>query len=316
VSHDVPAAGPGRADGADAPLFETHLRSLPLLARGKVRDNYAVGSDRLLMVASDRLSAFDVVMREPIPGKGRVLTQMALSWFARLGHIVPNHLTGDDPDSVVGADERAHVRGRSMLVRRLRPLPIEAVVRGYLAGSGWKEYQESGAVCGVMLPPGLGNAAKLPAPIFTPATKAEMGDHDENIDFECAADIVGHDLAVKVRDISIRLYTEAAAFALGRGIVIADTKFEFGLDDAGTLTLMDEVLTPDSSRFWPAAGVVVGETPPSLDKQPVRDWLEQVTVDGKPWNKKPPPPPLPDAVVAATAERYRAALDRLAGAKG
>jgi len=251
-------------------------------------------------------------MREPIPGKGRVLTELALFWFARLGHIVPNHLTGEDPESVVAADERAQVRGRSMLVRRLRPLPIEAVVRGYLAGSGWKEYQESGAVCGVMLPPGLRNSAKLPAPIFTPATKAEMGDHDENIDFERAADIVGHDLAVKVRDIAIRLYSEAAAFALGRGIVIADTKFEFGLDDAGTLTLMDEVLTPDSSRFWPAASVVVGETPPSLDKQPVRDWLEQVAIDGKPWNKKPPPPPLPAAVVAATAERYRQAVTALA----
>jgi phosphoribosylaminoimidazole-succinocarboxamide synthase len=312
VSHDDPGGAPGGADGDDAPLFETSLRSLPLIARGKVRDNYAVGSDRMLMVASDRLSAFDVVMREPIPGKGRVLTQMALLWFARLGHIVPNHLTGEDPESVVAADERAQVRGRSMLVRRLRPLPIEAVVRGYLAGSGWKEYQESGAVCGVMLPPGLRNSTKLPAPIFTPATKAGMGDHDENIDFERAADIVGHDLAVKVRDIAIRLYSEAAAFALGRGIVIADTKFEFGLDDAGTLALMDEVLTPDSSRFWPASSVVVGQTPPSLDKQPVRDWLEQVAIDGKPWGKKPPPPALPDEVVAATAGRYRRALAMLA----
>ena len=278
-----------------------------------MRENYAVGSDRMLMVASDRLSAFDVVMSEPIPGKGRVLTELALRWFERLRHIVPNHLTGDDPESVVAADERAQVRGRSMLVRRLKPIPIEAVVRGYLAGSGWKEYQESGAVCGVPLPPGLKNASKLPAPIFTPATKAEMGDHDENIDFARASDIVGADLAVKVRDIAIRLYSEAAAYALTRGIVIADTKFEFGLDDAGTLTLMDEVLTPDSSRFWPAQGVVEGTNPPSLDKQPVRDWLEQeATVAGAPWNKKPPAPPLPAEVVAATADRYWKALAALA----
>ena len=302
----------GAPGGDDAPLFETSLRSLPLIARGKVRDNYAVGVDRMLMVASDRLSAFDVVMRQPIPGKGRVLTQMALAWFERLGHVVPNHLTGEDPDSVVAAGERDQVRGRAMLVKRLKPLPIEAVVRGYLAGSGWKEYQESGAVCGVLLPPGLKNASKLPAPIFTPATKAEMGDHDENIDFARASDIVGADVAAKVRAIAIRLYSDAAAFARARGIVIADTKFEFGLDENGTLTLMDEVLTPDSSRFWPAASVVEGQTPPSLDKQPVRDWLEQVPVDGKPWNKRPPPPPLPDDVVAATAERYRAALAALA----
>ena len=296
----------------DAAIFETSLASLPLIARGKVRDNYAVGSDRLLMVASDRLSAFDVVMAEPIPGKGRVLTQMALAWFERLAHIVPNHLTGDDPQSVVAADEREQVRGRSMLVKRLKPLPIEAVVRGYLAGSGWKEYKETGAVCGVQLPPGLDNASKLPAPIFTPATKAEMGAHDENIDFARASDIVGADVAAKVRDLAIRLYSEAAAFALARGIVIADTKFEFGVDADGTLTLMDEILTPDSSRFWPAEGIVAGSTPPSLDKQPVRDWLEQVTVDGKPWNKKPPPPTLPDEVVAATSLRYRKALAALA----
>ena len=301
------------AAGGDAPLFETSIASLPLIARGKVRDNYAVGDDRLLMVASDRLSAFDVVMQEPIPGKGRVLTQMALAWFARLSHVVPNHLTGDDPASVVaGDDERAQLRGRAMLVKRLRPLPIEAVIRGYLAGSGWKEYQETGAVCGVQLPPGLRNASKLPAPIFTPATKAEMGAHDENIDFARASDIVGADVAAKVRDLAIRLYVEAAAFALARGIVIADTKFEFGLDENGTLTLMDEILTPDSSRFWPAESVVAGQTPPSLDKQPVRDWLEQVSVDGKPWNKKPPPPPLPREVVAATSARYAKALAALA----
>jgi phosphoribosylaminoimidazole-succinocarboxamide synthase len=263
------------AAGGDAPLFETSIASLPLIARGKVRDNYAVGDDRLLMVASDRLSAFDVVMQEPIPGKGRVLTQMALAWFARLSHVVPNHLTGDDPASVVaGDDERAQLRGRAMLVKRLKPLPIEAVVRGYLAGSGWKEYQETGAVCGVQLPPGLKNASKLPAPIFTPATKAAMGAHDENIDFARASDIVGADVAAKVRDIAIRLYVEAAAFARARGIVIADTKFEFGLDENGTLTLMDEILTPDSSRFWPAATWKEGEVPESFDKQYIRNWLD------------------------------------------
>ncbi|MCE9657455.1 MAG: phosphoribosylaminoimidazolesuccinocarboxamide synthase [Burkholderiales bacterium] len=296
-------AGVG-APGDAAPLFESTIRSLPLLARGKVRENYAVGDDRLLMVASDRLSAFDVVMGEPIPGKGRVLTQMALMWFERLKHIVPNHLTGDDPESVVAPGEREQVRGRSMLVKKLRPLPIEAVVRGYLAGSGWKEYRESGAVCGVPLPPGLRNASKLPAPIFTPATKAEAGHHDENIDFERAAEIVGPELAARVRDTAIRLYSEAAAMALPRGIIIADTKFEFGLDEAGTLTLMDEVLTPDSSRFWPASGFAKGSNPPSYDKQFVRDWLEAVRIDGKPWPKTAPAPALPAEVIAQTAATY------------
>jgi phosphoribosylaminoimidazole-succinocarboxamide synthase len=305
----APAAGKEATD--DAPLFESHLRSLPLLARGKVRDNYGVGSDRMLMVASDRLSAFDVVMGEPIPGKGRVLTKMALFWFAKLGHIVPNHLTGADPLSVVSESEREQVHGRSMLVRRLRPLPVEAVVRGYLAGSGWKEYQSSGAVCGVMLPPGLRNAAKLPAPIFTPATKAEMGEHDENIDFEKMSDTIGADLAARVRDTAIRLYAEAASYALGKGIIIADTKFEFGLDDADTLTLMDEVLTPDSSRFWPADKYVEGRNPPSFDKQSVRDWLESTSVAGKPWNKKKPAPPLPASVVAETAAAYRSVAAQL-----
>jgi phosphoribosylaminoimidazole-succinocarboxamide synthase len=295
----------------DEALFESRLRSLPLTARGKVRDNYAVGSDRLLMVASDRLSAFDVVMAEPIPGKGRVLTQMALFWFERLKHIVPNHLTGDDPESVVAADEREQVRGRSMLVRKLRPLPVEAVVRGYLAGSGWKEYEATGSVCGVMLPPGLEMASRLPAPIFTPATKAAMGDHDENIDFARMSDIVGPDLAGKVRATAIRLYAEAAEFALSKGIIVADTKFEFGLDEAGTLTLMDEVLTADSSRFWPAASYSEGSNPPSYDKQFVRDWLEAVRIDGRPWNKKAPAPPLTPEVIARTAERYEAALAAL-----
>jgi len=294
-----------------AALLESSLHSLPLLARGKVRDNYAVGDDRLLMVASDRLSAFDVVMGEPIPGKGELLTRMALFWFARLAHIVPNHLTGQDPESVVAADERAQVRGRSMLVKRLKPLPIEAVVRGYLAGSGWKEYQRSQSVCGVALPPGLKNAAKLPQPIFTPATKAEAGDHDENISFEQAIQVVGADLAARVREISIRLYGEAAAYALAKGIVIADTKFEFGLDADGTLTLMDEALTPDSSRYWPVESYREGDNPPSYDKQFVRDWLEAARVDGQPWNKRVPAPALPREVVEKTAAKYREALTRL-----
>ena len=298
-------------------LFESSLRSLPLLARGKVRDNYAVGNDRLLMVASDRLSAFDVVMGEPIPGKGELLTRMALFWFARLAHVVPNHLTGDDPESVVAPDERVQVRGRAMLVRRLKPLPVEAVVRGYLAGSGWKEYQADGCVCGVKLPAGLNNAARLPQPIFTPATKAEMGEHDENISFDRMAQIVGAELAGRVREVSIRLYEEAATFARTKGIIIADTKFEFGLDGNGTLTLMDEVLTPDSSRYWPLESypdaVDRGVNPPSYDKQFVRDWLESVRIDGQPWNKRPPAPALPAEVIEQTAAKYREALTRLTG---
>jgi phosphoribosylaminoimidazole-succinocarboxamide synthase len=296
---------------SSSPLLESRLHSLPLLARGKVRDNYAVGADRLLMIASDRLSAFDVVMGEPIPGKGELLTRMAMFWFAHLEGIVPNHLTGDDPASVVADDEREQVRGRAMLVKRLKPLPIEAVVRGYLAGSGWNEYRESGSVCGVALPAGLKNASKLPEPIFTPATKAEAGDHDENIDFARASAIVGAELAAQVRDIAIRLYSRAAAFALSKGIIIADTKFEFGLAADGTLTLMDEVLTPDSSRFWPVEGYAEGINPPSYDKQFVRDWLEQAQVDGRPWNKKAPAPALPADVIAKTADKYREALRRL-----
>ncbi|OYU43465.1 MAG: phosphoribosylaminoimidazolesuccinocarboxamide synthase [Burkholderiales bacterium PBB4] len=275
-------------------LHESRLHSLPLLAR-------------------DRISAFDVVMGEPIPGKGELLTQMALFWFEKLGHIVPNHLTGEDPLSVVAPDEVAQVRGRAMLVKRLKPLPVEAVVRGYLAGSGWKEYQANGQVCGVPLPPGLHNASKLPAPIFTPATKAEMGEHDENIPFARMEEIIGADLAAQVRDIAVRLYTEAAAFALTRGIIIADTKFEFGLDADGTLTLMDEILTPDSSRFWPLDSYREGANPPSYDKQFLRDWLESVQVDGRPWNKQAPAPVMPDAVATASAERYRAALTALRG---
>ncbi len=294
-------------------LLQSRLHSLPLIARGKVRDNYAVGADRLLMVASDRISAFDVVMGEPIPGKGALLTRMALFWFDRLAHVVPNHLTGEPPQSVVAADEAAQVRGRSMLVRRLRPLPIEAVVRGYLAGSGWKEYQEHGAVCGVALPPGLRNASRLPEPIFTPATKAEAGAHDENISFEQAAALIGAKRAAEVRAVALRLYTEAAAYALQRGIVIADTKFEFGLDENDRLTLMDEVLTPDSSRFWPRASWREGANPPSYDKQYLRDWLEQAPVDGHPWNKQAPAPALPAEVVQATAQRYEEAARVLMG---
>lgn len=295
----------------DPALLNSSLHSLPLMARGKVRDNYAVGTDRILMIASDRLSAFDVVMGEPIPGKGELLTRMALFWFARLGHAVPNHLTGEAPESVVAADELPQVRGRAMLVKRLKPLPVEAVVRGYLAGSGWKEYQESQSVCGEKLPAGLKNASKLPHPIFTPATKAEMGEHDENISFEQMAQQIGRPLAEKVREVSIRLYEEAAAYALTKGIIIADTKFEFGLDEQGTLTLMDEVLTPDSSRYWPVEGYREGANPASYDKQFVRDWLEQAQVNGAPWSKTAPAPRLPDDVIMRTAEKYREALIRL-----
>ena len=301
-------------------LLKSSITSLPLLARGKVRDNYAVGDDRLLMVATDRLSAFDVVMGEPIPGKGAILTRMALFWFARLQSIVPNHLTGEAPESVVTPGEWAQVRGRAMLVKRLKPLPVEAVVRGYLAGSGWKEYEALGEVCGVRLPAGLRNASKLPTPVFTPATKAAMGDHDENISFARMGEIIGMELALQVRDISIRLYEAAADIARRRGILIADTKFEFGLDEHGTLTLMDEVLTPDSSRFWPEEDYEQafreGRNPPSYDKQFVRDWLEQVRIQGAPWNKKPPPPALPAEVIAHTVARYREALTRLTGETG
>ena len=292
-------------------LHTSQLTSLPLLARGKVRDNYAVGDDRILMVASDRISAFDVIMGEPIPGKGALLTQMALWWFDQLKDIVPNHLTGDAPESAVAPAEAAQVAGRSMLVKRLRPIPVEAVVRGYLAGSGWKEYQESQSVCGVPLPAGLKNASKLPAPIYTPAAKAAVGEHDENITFERTVEMIGADLAAKIRDVSIKLYERAAAIALKKGIIIADTKFEFGLDDAGRLVLMDEVLTPDSSRYWPADSYQEGSNPPSFDKQFLRDWLEQAQIDGRPWGKTAPAPNLPDDVIAQTAAKYREAMERL-----
>jgi phosphoribosylaminoimidazole-succinocarboxamide synthase len=301
-----------------AALHTSNITSLPLLARGKVRDNYAVGDDRILMVASDRLSAFDVIMGQPIPGKGEILTQMALFWFVRLGHICPNHLTGERPESAVTPDEVAQVRNRSMLVRRLKPIPVEAVVRGYLAGSGWQEYRATQSVCGVPLPAGLTNAAKLPAPIFTPAAKAEMGEHDENITYERVVEMIGAPLAARIRDLSIRIYQEAADFALTKGLIIADTKFEFGLDPQGELVLMDEVLTPDSSRYWPVEGYEAayqaGQNPPSYDKQFVRDWLEQVRVDGKPWDKTPPAPHLPKDVIARTAAKYREALERLTAA--
>jgi phosphoribosylaminoimidazole-succinocarboxamide synthase len=296
-------------------LHTSVITSLPLLARGKVRDNYAVGTDRILMIASDRLSAFDVIMGEPIPGKGALLTQMALFWFAKLGHICPNHLTGDAPESVVTEAEKPQVKDRAMLVKRLTPLPIEAVVRGYLAGSGWAEYQQTQSVCGVPLPAGLKNASKLPEPIFTPAAKAAVGEHDENISYARVEQMIGVQLASKIRAISIAIYQTAAEFAATKGIIIADTKFEFGLDGDGTLTLMDEVLTPDSSRFWPtesyAQAFADGVNPPSYDKQFVRDWLESAQVNGKPWSKTAPAPAVPAHIIEKTAAKYREALQRL-----
>ncbi len=291
------------------------IHSLPLIARGKVRDNYAVGADRILMIASDRLSAFDVIMGEPIPGKGEILTQMALWWFDRLGHLSPNHLTGEAPESVVAPDELAQVERRSMLVKRLKPLPVEAVVRGYLAGSGWKEYARSHSICGVLLPGGMANASRLQRPIFTPAAKAAAGAHDENITFAQVVDAIGPALAAQMRTTSLALYESAAAIALEKGLIIADTKFEFGLDDAGALVLMDEVLTPDSSRYWPVEGYeaarAAGTNPPSFDKQFVRDWLESVRIAGKPWSKTPPAPRLPAEVIEKTAAKYREAFERL-----
>ncbi|MCP5249278.1 MAG: phosphoribosylaminoimidazolesuccinocarboxamide synthase [Candidatus Accumulibacter sp.] len=303
-------------------LFESTINSLPRIGRGKVRDIYAVDRDKLLIVTTDRLSAFDVILPDPIPGKGRVLTRLASFWFEKLADIVPNQLTGIDPESVVAADERAQVRGRALVVKRLRPLPIEAVVRGYLIGSGWADYQASGSVCGIALPAGLRLASRLPRPLFTPATKAAIGDHDENVSFEraradCAASFAdllattgtsGGQIAEQARDAAIALYTTAAEFAAARGIIIADSKFEFGLDDAGTLHLIDEVLTPDSSRFWPADGYREGTNPPSYDKQYVRDYLE--TLD---WNKQAPGPRLPAAVIAGTRAKYAEACERLTG---
>ena len=288
------------------PVLETSIASLPLLGRGKVRDIYAVGDDKLLIVTTDRLSAYDVILPTPVPEKGRVLTELANFWFRRLAAIVPNHLTGIDPETVVAPGEREQVRGRSMVVKRMQPLPVEAVVRGYLEGSGWKEYRESGQVCGIALPAGLKRASKLPQPIFTPATKAEAGHHDENISFEQMAGIVGAGRARDIRDTAVRLYQAAADYALERGIIIADTKFEFGVDAAGTLHLIDEALTPDSSRFWPLDTYREGESPESFDKQYVRNWLDAIG-----FQRKPPAPEMPDEVARKTSEKYQEAARRL-----
>jgi len=287
-------------------LHQSQIKSLPLLARGKVRDMYAVGDDKLLIVASDRISAFDVILDDPIPGKGQVLTELTQFWLGKLAHVVPNHSTGIAPEDVVAADERDQVAGRAMVVKRLKPVMVEAVARGYLIGSGWKDYQATGSVCGISLPAGLKQASRLPEPIFTPAAKAEVGAHDENVDFAHVVAEVGQDMAEQIRNVTLRLYSEASAFAAQKGIIIADTKFEFGLDAAGTLHLMDEVLTPDSSRFWPASEYAEGISPPSFDKQFVRDWLET-----QPWGKTPPAPRLPAEVIEKTAAKYREAVTRL-----
>ena len=290
-------------------LYQSTIHSLPLLGRGKVRDNYAVGEDKILIVTTDRLSAFDVVMNEPIPAKGKVLNQMSDFWFDKLSAIVPNHLTGVAPESVVKPEEADQVRGRAVVAKKLKPILVEAVVRGYLIGSGWKDYQSSGAVCGIPLPQGLRLADKLAAPIFTPAAKADLGEHDENISFTEMEARLGKELATKMRDISIALYQAAADYAATRGTIIADTKFEFGLDEHGVLHLMDEVLTADSSRFWPADSYVPGISPPSFDKQFVRDYLETL----KDWNKTAPAPALPADVIEKTGAKYREALERLTG---
>lgn len=287
-------------------LFESSLSSLALLNRGKVRDIYAIDAERLLIVTTDRLSAFDVVMNDPIPGKGAVLTALANFWFARLASIIPNHLTNEDPADFVSAEESKQIAGRAIVVRRYNPLPVEAIVRGYLVGSGWKDYKKTGAVCGITLPAGLLEAQQLPQPIFTPSTKAPSGAHDENIAYSEAESLLGVDLATRVRDTSISLYNAAREYANAKGIIIADTKFEFGTDKHGALFLIDEALTPDSSRFWPSDQYRAGTTPPSFDKQFVRDYLESI-----PWNKQPPAPPLPEAVITKTAEKYQQAYQRL-----
>jgi phosphoribosylaminoimidazole-succinocarboxamide synthase len=291
-----------------AGLLQSSIKSLPLVYRGKVRDSYAVGDDKLLIVTTDRLSAFDVVMGQPIPDKGKVLNALSNFWFDKLAAITPNHLTGIAPESVVAPDEVEQVRGRAVVAMKLRPIPVEAVVRGYLIGSGWKDYQQGGAVCGIPLPAGMKMAQQLAEPIFTPAYKAELGTHDENISFDKVKDMVRSTLAEQIREVSLKLYRAAAEYAATRGIIIADTKFEFGLDRDGKLRLMDEVLTADSSRFWPADQYQAGISPPSFDKQFVRDWLET-----QPWKKTPPPPDLPPEVVAKTAEKYREGLLRLTG---
>jgi phosphoribosylaminoimidazole-succinocarboxamide synthase len=289
-------------------LFQTDIKSLKLLNRGKVRDIYEVDGEKLLIVTTDRLSAFDVVLPTPIPGKGQVLTAVSNFWFEKLKHIVPNQLTGIPPESVVADNEKYQVTGRALVVKKLKPLPIEAIVRGYLVGSGWKEYQKSQSVCSIPLPAGLREADKLPQPLFTPSTKAEVGAHDENISFAKVEELLGKILADQVRDVCITLYNEAAEYATTKGIIIADTKFEFGLDETGKLYLIDEALTPDSSRFWPADQYQPGSNPPSFDKQYVRDWLESIG-----WNKKPPAPELPPEVAEKTGEKYREALNKLTG---
>ena len=290
-------------------VLETNLQSLPFLHRGKVRDIYAVGDDKLLVIQTDRLSAFDVILNEPIPEKGKILTAMSNFWFARFKDMMPNHDTGIDPLSLVSAAEREQVEGRAIVVKKMTPLGIEAIVRGYLIGSGWKDYQKTGKVCGIDLPAGLQEAQKLPQVLFTPSTKAPAGEHDANISFEEAEQIVGADIARQVRDYAVQLYTAAAEYAAERGIIIADTKFEFGLDANGTVHLIDEILTPDSSRFWPMSSYQVGMSPPSYDKQFVRDYLETLSD----WNKEPPAPPVPDDVIAKTRAKYAEALERLTG---
>jgi len=284
-------------------VLQTSIKSLPFLHRGKVRDIYAVGDDKLLVIQTDRLSAFDVILDDPIPNKGKILTEMSNFWFRKYGSLMPNHETGIDPLSVVAPEERAEVEGRAIVVKKFKPLGIEAIVRGYLIGSGWKDYQKTGAVCGIPLPPGLQEAQKLPEVLFTPSTKAPAGAHDENISFEEAEKIVGADIARQVKEMAIKLYTQAAEYAATRGIIIADTKFEFGLDDNNVVHLIDEILTPDSSRFWPTATYKVGGSPESFDKQFVRDWLE-----AQPWNKKAPAPRVPQDVLDRTSAKYAEAL--------
>jgi phosphoribosylaminoimidazole-succinocarboxamide synthase len=292
-------------DSSEA-LFESHIPSLPLLARGKVRDVYALGEDHLLLVTTDRLSAFDVVFPTPIPGKGKILNALSNFWFKKLSHLIPNHLTHIDPESVVKPSERDQVFGRSVVAHRLDALPVEAVARGYIEGSGWKEYQATGSICGIALPAHLQRASKLPYALFTPATKAAVGDHDENISFERACDLLGQERATQVRDTTLALYQAAADFAETRGILIADTKFEFGLDKEGQLVWIDEALTPDSSRFWPMASYQPGRSPDSFDKQFLRNWLESTS-----WSKTPPAPELPPEIAIGTAARYQEAFDRL-----
>ena len=288
-------------------IMQTSIKSLPLVYRGKVRECYAVGEDKLLMIATDRISAFDVILSVPIPKKGKVLTALTNFWFEKLAEGMPTQLTGD-PETVVAEDEREQVRGRAMVVKRLKPILIECVARGYIIGGGWKDYQATGCVCGIKLPEGLKQAEKLPEPIFTPAAKAEVGTHDENISFEKVVELYGESIATQLRDLTISLYKKAADFAATKGIIIADTKFEFGLDENGQVCLMDEVLTPDSSRFWPAESYEVGMSPPSYDKQFIRDWLETQT-----WDKTPPAPVPPAEIIEKTAAKYREALVKLSG---